>query len=570
MSDVGDWDWQGEQRRGFDFPDGRRVGVSKPGRARLRYNGETDTLQVSTNTGAYEDLPGGGSSTNPSLTQATFYIDAISGDDTNAGDTPATALATFAEYARRINNGNVAILQTVNILTSLSENIELAGNFTAGCIVQGQDITTLLSGTLTGGQAWDSSTTPVTDGQIEDSGVADWSPYIGKKVKLTSGANSGAYAFILDDLGSNTARTGPFYNPSTFGEITPTAGDDYEVVDMTQVESVNSVGSQFLVDNLDVNGAFAPLFGDRGNVFSACIFGSSSNQEIILFDGSHLITGCLFDTRITAYTALSLASCCFLDCIIDLRTGSRVDLSGTNPGERNAGQSNASSPLVIVDAGAVLDAAAATCSIGLSDFATASQGAFRINDGGTIAADAAAQLFTVDQTNGFGLLVERSGLVDLGGSGVDAADVLKFDVSGSGEELSLGSVTTDVAALSDVIGVVSVAKNLVGLQTGTFAAEFDNGNSGGAAAIDFNEGQKQRITLTANSTFTFTDPLGPGNFILKLIQDGTGSRTVTWPAAVLWPSGTAPTLSTAGGSVDLVSLYFDGTNYYASAALEFS
>ena len=34
------------------------------------------------------------------------------------------------------------------------------------------------------------------------------------------------------------------------------------------------------------------------------------------------------------------------------------------------------------------------------------------------------------------------------------------------------------------------------------------------------------------------------NIILILVQDGTGSRTATWPATVKWPSGTAPTLST--------------------------
>jgi hypothetical protein len=57
--------------------------------------------------------------------------------------------------------------------------------------------------------------------------------------------------------------------------------------------------------------------------------------------------------------------------------------------------------------------------------------------------------------------------------------------------------------------------------------------------------------------------------MLKLIQDVTGDRTVVWPASVLWPGGTGPTLSGASAT-DLISFYFDGTNYYAQAALAFS
>ncbi len=103
-----------------------------------------------------------------------------------------------------------------------------------------------------------------------------------------------------------------------------------------------------------------------------------------------------------------------------------------------------------------------------------------------------------------------------------------------------------------------------------FDAEVDNGNSGTADTIDWTAGNKQKSTLTDDVTFTFTDPSGPANLILKLVQDATGSRTVTWPAEVLWPEGTAPTLSTAANAVDIVSFYFDGTNYFGQGALNFS
>lgn len=98
----------------------------------------------------------------------------------------------------------------------------------------------------------------------------------------------------------------------------------------------------------------------------------------------------------------------------------------------------------------------------------------------------------------------------------------------------------------------------------------DNGNSGSADTIDWGVGNNQESTLTANCTYTFTAPSVKGRFSLIVKQDATGSRTVTWPAAVKWPGGTAPTLSTAANAVDIISFLYDGTNYYGVDTLNFS
>jgi len=103
----------------------------------------------------------------------------------------------------------------------------------------------------------------------------------------------------------------------------------------------------------------------------------------------------------------------------------------------------------------------------------------------------------------------------------------------------------------------------------TFESEHDNGNSGASKTIDWGNGQQQKLTLTANCTLTFTAPDGPGTFSLRLIQDATGNRTVTWPASVKWPGGTAPTLSTAANAEDYVSFKYNGTSYYGDSALDF-
>jgi len=93
----------------------------------------------------------------------------------------------------------------------------------------------------------------------------------------------------------------------------------------------------------------------------------------------------------------------------------------------------------------------------------------------------------------------------------------------------------------------------------------------GTTTIDWKLGNKFYFTFGAqNDTFTFTAPSKPCNLILVLKQDGTGSRTATWPVSVKWAGKVAPTLTTDGNAVDIISFYYDGTNYHGVASLDFA
>ena len=102
-----------------------------------------------------------------------------------------------------------------------------------------------------------------------------------------------------------------------------------------------------------------------------------------------------------------------------------------------------------------------------------------------------------------------------------------------------------------------------------FQSEYSIGNSGTTKTINWTNGNKQYITLTGNCTFTFTAPSGPTNILLRIIQDATGGRTITWPAGVKWPSAVVPTLSTTASAEDIVTCYYNGTNYYCQIGLDF-
>jgi len=104
-----------------------------------------------------------------------------------------------------------------------------------------------------------------------------------------------------------------------------------------------------------------------------------------------------------------------------------------------------------------------------------------------------------------------------------------------------------------------------------FNAEFSNGSVSTSATIDFAAGQKQTVTLTGNAALTIATP-GVGNYLLRVVQDGTGSRVPTWTRSggggELAPGGTL-TLSTGASDVDLVAIYDNGTDMYMTVVNDF-
>ena len=62
-------------------------------------------------------------------------------------------------------------------------------------------------------------------------------------------------------------------------------------------------------------------------------------------------------------------------------------------------------------------------------------------------------------------------------------------------------------------------------------------------------------------------PQAGQSMVIKFIQDGTGSRILS--STMKWAGG-AKTLSTAANAVDIASVFYDGTNYYASLTLAYA
>jgi hypothetical protein len=89
-------------------------------------------------------------------------------------------------------------------------------------------------------------------------------------------------------------------------------------------------------------------------------------------------------------------------------------------------------------------------------------------------------------------------------------------------------------------------------------------------AIDWDNGATQYVVLGATGrTVTFANPVNGAVYRFIIIQDGSGSQTITtWPT-IKWAGGAAPTLSTTAAYIDIVTLLYCNGVYYGDISTDF-
>lgn len=138
--------------------------------------------------------------------------------------------------------------------------------------------------------------------------------------------------------------------------------------------------------------------------------------------------------------------------------------------------------------------------------------------------------------------------------------------SAPGKRIIGAQVSGDYKALSVGAGLDVVGDALVStVETGEFgtglfpgqygnAEEFALGACGSAKTIDWDNSNQQYGTLTANCTFTLTNPREAHRYALVLEQAGSGGYSVSF-SGVLWMNGDPPDTTTGTiGDVFLITL----------------
>lgn len=119
----------------------------------------------------------------------------------------------------------------------------------------------------------------------------------------------------------------------------------------------------------------------------------------------------------------------------------------------------------------------------------------------------------------------------IGAQGQDAQDGETANIIGFPSELARRNENNIFGAQTKLVGQY-------------YSPTYDNGNSGAAKTIDWNNGNQQFLTLNAGCTLTFSNPANDGRYVFLINSAGF---TVTWPGTVEWGTIGVPSFSSDYG-----------------------
>jgi hypothetical protein len=128
--------------------------------------------------------------------------------------------------------------------------------------------------------------------------------------------------------------------------------------------------------------------------------------------------------------------------------------------------------------------------------------------------------------------------------------------TGNSPDLSVTGGDTNVG-----LSITTKGTGLIKLNDGAYYPEATL-TDGATITWDVGSSPVAKVTLGGNRTLSAPTNGATGQFVsLLVIQDGTGSRTLTWNSAYEFASDTAPTLTTTANLGDLFTFRYNGTKW---------
>lgn len=115
------------------------------------------------------------------------------------------------------------------------------------------------------------------------------------------------------------------------------------------------------------------------------------------------------------------------------------------------------------------------------------------------------------------------------------------------------------------VGITTEFPNIE-VKSVTYREIFDNGIS---TDVDWKTGNKQIVNIVGNTALTFQKPPGPTSLQLIIKQDSIG-HPVSFPSYLKWPNGSPIPVTQSSEAIDILSLVYDGQDYYATMVRNFS
>lgn len=133
------------------------------------------------------------------------------------------------------------------------------------------------------------------------------------------------------------------------------------------------------------------------------------------------------------------------------------------------------------------------------------------------------------------------------------AAIASSKISGTAVTLAGSEALTNKTLTSPIITTPTVTGPKATLTTAS---------DGSTITFDLDTGPVHTTTLGGNRILALSNSAVGKVFVLRLVQDGTGSRTVTWFSTINWDNGTVPTLTTTASGIDVFGFICTATDTY--------
>jgi hypothetical protein len=127
-----------------------------------------------------------------------------------------------------------------------------------------------------------------------------------------------------------------------------------------------------------------------------------------------------------------------------------------------------------------------------------------------------------------------------------------LDVIGTANRITVAAdaidIGTDVVTLTGTQGLTNktITTPAIAAIKGTLTTDTD----GATVTFDKNASDTHNVVLGGNRTLALSNMAAGDKILIRLTQDATGSRTVTWFTTLKWVGGTVPTLTTTANKAD--------------------
>lgn len=162
-------------------------------------------------------------------------------------------------------------------------------------------------------------------------------------------------------------------------------------------------------------------------------------------------------------------------------------------------------------------------------------------------------------------------------TGITLRNVKGSELTFTEMDNNFSNLKSAIESLQTVTNVtVDTNQTITGLKTfntdvqlkGIRETVYDHGTVNGNVVVDASYGSVHKMTINGAITInSLTNAVTGSNVTIFIKQDGTGGRTLS--STALFPDG-YKVLSTASNAIDVITLFYDGTQYFGNIARGFA